>query len=192
MKRAFALWGLLFVSLLSCADEEPLVADIQKLVEVDMAISSNRTDSQGDVILTETSDIVTEDFNEYLNRIRDFEVNECRISFQAFNNEPGQPSAVTFETFELKLSSLQAGNQAVDLMELTDFQLTRDGISMVLFDKDSTNSSEINNAISFLRSRLLREEAFNWDMEGQVEGLVSGGHVEIKLLLDLTAEVILP
>ena len=192
MKRAIVLWGLLFVSLLSCSDEEPLLADIQKVVEVDLAISSNRTDSQGDVILSETTDIVADDFTEYLNRIRDFEVNECRISFQPFSENPGQPTAVTFETFELQLSSLQVGSQAIDLIELANFVLPQGNTSMVLFRRDSANSSEINNAMSFLRSRLLREEAFNWDIEGQVQGLGPGGHIEIKLLLDLTAEVILP
>ncbi len=193
MKNAIALWGLLFLSLSSCSDEEPLLAEVQKVVEVNFDLSNNRTNSQGDASLSATTDFVKEDFEEYLNQIRDFEVNAFMIQFQSNNNLPTQQGAsVLFEELGITLNSLQSGNQSVSLLNFSGFELQNGVTSMTLFHKDSTGTDQITHAMSFVRSRLLREEAFNWDVDVELEGLEPNGYVEIKLLLDLTAEVILP
>lgn len=191
MRYAIAFWGLLFVAFCSCSDEAPLLTDIQKVVEVNLQLSSDRLDSQGGLIVSTTSDIVTDEFTEYLDQIRDFEINEFRIELQMVDTTPGQRQLL-FERLRLSMSSLETGGLTVEMFELNNVSFTNGIVSLTLFRKDRTSTPQINNAISFVRSRLLREQPFSWELDGEATGFNSGAFVDIKLLLDLTAEVILP
>jgi len=191
MRNAIAFWGLLFVGFCSCSDETPLLTEIQKEVEVNLQLSSDRVDAQGALLVSTTSDIVTDEFAEYLNQIRDFEVNEFRVELQMVDTTPGQ-GQLLFERLRLSMSSLETGGLSVEMFELNNVSFTGGVVSLTLFNKDRTATPQINNAISFVRSRLLREQPFSWDLDGEATGFNSGAFVDIKLLLDLTAEVILP
>lgn len=191
MNKGIVFFGVILMFLCSCTDDDALLTEVQKVVEIDMQFSNNRVDGQGQVAVTRTTDIVADDFSEYLNQTRDFEINRLTIDFHLVDPAPARPN-VLFERLAMELSSLEAGGPRVDLFDLSNVTVGDEVVSLVLFRKDRTSNSEIHNAMNFVRSRLLREQPFSWELEGEATGLSSIGHVDIKLMLDLTAEVILP
>lgn len=190
MKKTIAFCGFVFLALSACTPDDSLVTEVQKVVEVNLDFNAARsTTNTGELFLTETSDIVAEDFAEYLTQIRDFQVNSLSIRLDAGTPVPGQSQSVAvFDRFDLDLSSLEAGGLRVNMIDLSDFVI---GNEVMLYRKDSTSSSDLNNAINFVRSRLLREQAFSWQLSGEVRVPRTDQNFGIKLLLDLSAEVIL-
>lgn len=191
MNKGIVFLGGILLLLCSCTADDALLTEVQKVVEIDMQFSNNRVDGQGQAVITRTTDILAEEFSEYLGQTRDFEINRLTIDFHLVDPVSAQPNML-FERLAMDLSSLEAGGPRVDVFDMENISVSTEVLSLVLFRKDRTSSSEVHNAMNFIRSRLLREQPFSWDLEGHATGLSSEGHVEIKLMLDLTAEVVLP
>ena len=192
MRNAILSWGLLVFCLFSCADDEALLADVQKPVEISFQVNTDRVISNsGSLELAESVNIVEDDFSEFQKQIRDFQVNQLRFQILGIEQAPGL-SIPLVKYLQFSLSEFTSGATPVELIELTDLPLDNMGQPLVLYKRDSLSTIELSNAISFIRSRLILEQPFLWEASGEIEGTLADPEFEIKFLLDLTAEVILP
>ena len=192
MRNAFFSWGLLLFCLLSCADDEALLAEVQKEVEIRFLVNTDRAVSNaGTLELSESLSIVSDEFNEFQKQIRDFQVNQLRFQITGVDQAPGM-SRAGLSRLSFFLSELTAGANAVELIEMTDLPLDNIGQPMVLYKRDSFATLELREAISFIRTRLVLEQPFLWEASGEMEGSLADPEFEMIFLLDLTAEVILP
>lgn len=189
MKKAFVWWVLVLSVLSACASDDALITDVQKVVEVKFELNPDRDVQDSGVIdISEVADIVSEEFQEYQDAIRDFHINGLSFQIEGYEPIPGTQMA-SFDSLLLKVRGLDLGATPIDMLDLRNVAIMNMGQPLVLYLPEENNSADLQNAMNFIRSKLIKEEAFRWQVVGAANGVWQS--FEIKFFLDLSAEVIL-
>lgn len=191
MRYRLFLSGILILVLHACAEGDGFQTEIDKTVTIDFEFDTNRVFSgTGSIELAESVDIAATEFSEYEGQIRDFAINKLSFQITGYQAIPGNVRPV-FHLLDFDLRGLQPGAATVDMIEIEELELTNHSTPVVLYRPDSTNTSELVNAMNFVRVRLLQNQPFLWEASGDAESIPGGQQFRLSFLLDITASVVL-
>ncbi|MCE7993288.1 MAG: hypothetical protein HEP71_14980 [Roseivirga sp.] len=188
MKRLFALFGTLLLTVMACSEDEGFQSGVTKVVEVNFEIDTNSIlENNGVIDVVKNHDIIVNDFSEYIGNINDIVIHSVDVRITKVNETPAFTQSF-FSLLDLDLRNLVSQNESLDFFALENIPFANSQ-SLVLYKEDSTQAPEIESAVDFIRDQLLLNETLIWEITGELEGAPAASQFVVKLSIDLTATV---
>lgn len=187
MRHTFILFGSILLMATACSEGDGFDSNLTKTVEINFALDTNRIlNNDGVVSFAKQQDVMANDFEEYIGKVKEVEVHRAELLVS------GLEEAASFASFvkevDIKLRSIGDDPDILDFFRLENLPLSG-SLSMVLYEEDSTSSQELQSAIEFVRTQILRDQPFVWDIDGNLEAIPPNKFLIIKVLMDVTAIV---
>lgn len=188
MKRVFALFGILLLTVMACGEDEGFESGVRKVVEIEFEIDTNDVLTNDGVIdFTKNHDIIFNELSEYIGSINDIMVHSVDVRITRVNETPALAQSF-FSMLDLDMWSLIDQTQSFDFFALENIPYANSQ-PIVLYKEDSIQSQQIQSAVEFIRNQLLSNETIIWRIRGELDGTPADSQFGVKLSIDLTATV---
>lgn len=187
MKRIFCLFGICGLLITACAEGDGLTSTIQKVALITFELNSDEhINDSGELDFGQSNNVVNREFSEYLGEIQDFEINTIKFSVVGFD-QPSRTLPLMFTDIGLDLKG-DSDNEYLHFFDLQGVAFGRAQFFQ-LYDKDSVQSTELEQAVQFFRSKALLNENVIWNVNGHLEGIAPDTDFSLQLWVDLSAIV---
>ncbi len=187
MRHTFIFIGSILLMATACSEGDGFESGVTKTVEIEFELNTDRIlNDDGVVDFAKQQDVMANDFLEYIGKVKDVEVHRAELSVSGFGEATALNSSV--KQVDFKLRSTGDDPEILDFFRLENLPLSNSH-SVVLYKADSASSQEIQSAVEFVRTQILFDLPFIWDIEGDLEAIPPNKLLIFKVLIDVTATV---